>query len=191
MAIPGAASVRRGVRDRRHEGFAGVAGDLLTSGEGVLVVVADVDRRRASLEGLIAGLAPDGLAVASWDAIGADPTIAEPHEHLLALDPPPVAQGTELLAGQGGGFVHLAWGPAECDFTRAHWRSQLDLRPPMAELWRALRDSEGHSLTAMLSPPRCAATAHIPGRARWAGVCCASWRRWVSPRTTAPRAAAS
>jgi single-stranded-DNA-specific exonuclease len=37
------------VRDRRGEGFAGVVGDLLTSGQSVLVAVADVPRRRASL----------------------------------------------------------------------------------------------------------------------------------------------
>ena len=44
--------------DRRREGFAGVAGDLFTSGERVLVAVADVERRRQGLEQIVAGLAP-------------------------------------------------------------------------------------------------------------------------------------
>ncbi len=43
--------------DRRGEGIAGVAGDLLTSGERVLVAVADVPRRAAGLEAMVAGLA--------------------------------------------------------------------------------------------------------------------------------------
>ena len=44
------------VEDRRGEGFAGVAGDLFSSGETVLVAVADVPRRRAGLEAVVAGL---------------------------------------------------------------------------------------------------------------------------------------
>jgi len=138
---------KRQVRDRRHEGFAGVAGDLLTSGDTALVVVADAQRRRASLESLVAGLSPDGLAVASWSAIGTDAGIGGAHIHLVALDPPPVEHGVELLAmAPGPGAVHLAWGAAECEFARAHWGSQLDLRPSMAEVWRALRAANGGSL---------------------------------------------
>ena len=139
---------RRQVRDRRHEGFAGVAGDLLTSGDTALVVVADAQRRRTSLESLVAGLSPDGLAVASWAAIAADTAgIGGPYSHLVALDPPPVEHGVDLLAATPGpGAVHLAWGAAECEFARAHWRAQLDLRPSMTELWRALTASNGGSL---------------------------------------------
>ena len=42
------AVVARDVRDRRGEGFAGVAGDLLSSGEAVALVCADTARRRAN-----------------------------------------------------------------------------------------------------------------------------------------------
>ena len=52
-----APAVSGSVTDRRGAGFAGVAGDLLSSGESVLVAVADVPRRRASLEALVAGMA--------------------------------------------------------------------------------------------------------------------------------------
>src|SRR3954464_13241208 len=51
---------RRRLRERRGEGFAGVVGDLISSGEGVLVVCADVSRRLDGLESLVAGIAARG-----------------------------------------------------------------------------------------------------------------------------------
>ena len=132
----------RGVRDRRGEGFAGVAGDLLTSGEPVLVLVADVERRRASLEANVAGMGARGLAVVSWPALGAQPDLAGPYTHLLALDPPPVPAGVGLMrSAPGAGLVHLVWGRPERDFSLACWRHQLDLRPGLAELWRTISDA--------------------------------------------------
>ena len=125
----------RPVRDRRGEGLAGVAGDLLTSGEPVLLVVADVERRRAGLEASLAGLDPAGARACTWAAVAA----ARFDGHLLALDPPPVAAGLDVLrAVPGEGLAHLAWGEPEREFSLAHWRSQLDLRPPLVEVWRAL-----------------------------------------------------
>jgi single-stranded-DNA-specific exonuclease len=85
--------------DRRREGFAGVAGDLLTSGEAVLVAVADVPRRREGLEAIVAGLAQAGMPVASWATIAADPGLAAGFDHLLALDPPPGGMADPLLYG--------------------------------------------------------------------------------------------
>jgi single-stranded-DNA-specific exonuclease len=125
--------------------LAGVAGDLLTAGRPVLCVVADPARRRAGLEATIAGLAPGGtLAVASWITLGAEPTLAADFTHLLAVDPPPVAQGRDLLASAPGeGCAHLAWGPAETEFTRGYWRFQLEIRPELALLWRALSAQGG------------------------------------------------
>ena len=143
----------RAVRDRRGEGLAALATSLVTSGERVLVVVADVERRRASLESVIAGAAEGGLAAVSWEALGLRPELAEPHTHLLVLDPPPVAEGVALAAGAPGwGTVQLGWGEPERVFALEHWRRQLDLRPPLTELWRALREGslEGDSLEAAL-----------------------------------------
>ena len=127
--------------DRRGEGFAGVAGDLLTSGERVLICVADVPRRRASLEQLVAGLTPAGLAVASWSALAREPDIAAHFDHLLALDPPPGGSQDPLLRAAPVG--HLAWGPAEVQFALAVFRAELDLRPALASAWRALRPLPG------------------------------------------------
>ena len=62
------------VEDRRGEGFAGVAGDLFSSGESVLVAVADVPRRRAGLEAVVAGLSDGPMPVSSWGALAARPS---------------------------------------------------------------------------------------------------------------------
>ena len=123
--------------DRRGQGLAGIAGDLLTSGESVVVVVTDVARRRAGLEAMVAGMASGPLPVVSWEALGADPGLASGVDHLVAFDPPPVAAGLVLLNGSDA-VTHLAWGPAERDFTLASWRDRLDLRPALVELWRLL-----------------------------------------------------
>ena len=132
----GAPRATRVVRERHGEGLAGLAGDLLTSGAPVLLVVSDVDRRRAGLERTIAAMAPAGLAVVSWESLARRPELARPFAHLLAMDPPPVPAGVDLLAGAPGeGFAELAWGPAETEFTLGYWRHQLDLRGPLAALW--------------------------------------------------------
>jgi hypothetical protein len=124
--------------DRRREGFAGVAGDLFTSGERVLVAVADVERRRRGLEEIVAGLAPDGMAVASWSAIAADPGLATAHDHVVALDPPPGGVADPLL--RLGAGAHMAWGPAEAEFALHVWHAELDLRPALASVYRSLRE---------------------------------------------------
>jgi len=123
--------------DRRREGFAGVAGDLLSSGETVVVAVADVPRRRKGLEEAVAGLAPDGMPVASWSAIAAQPTLVSGFDHLVALDPPPGGLNDPLL--WVGSQAHLAWGLAEAEFALLVWRAELGLRPVLTETYRALR----------------------------------------------------
>jgi len=143
---PSPASVRptRLVRECHGEGLAGITGDLLSSGESVLLVVADIARRRAGLQTTVAGSAPDGLPVTSWADLAAAPEHAASYQHLLAVDPPPAADGLDLLArAPGRGSVHLAWGQAETDFTVAYWRHQLDIRPELAALWRALNANGG------------------------------------------------
>ena len=124
--------------DRRREGFAGVAGELFTSGEAVLVAVADVARRREGLESIVAGLAQGPMPVASWEALAAAPGLAAGFDHLLALDPPPGGRGDPLLLT--GACSHLAWGPGEAEFALLVWRSKLDLRPALVDAFRALRE---------------------------------------------------
>ena len=140
-APAGAVPLRHGpsaaVSDRRGEGLAGLVGDLLSSGESVLVVVTDVARRRAALEAMVAGLAPGSLPVVAWEALGADPALAARFDHVVAFDPPPIADGLALLR-TGDAVAHLAWGAPERAFTLASWRHRLELRPALVDLWRAL-----------------------------------------------------
>ena len=157
--------------DRRHEGFAGVAGDLFSSGEPVLVAVADVRRRRKGLETIVAGLTPDGMPVASWETIAAEPELVWEFEHLVALDPPPGGVADPLLRRRPP--AHLAWGPAEAEFALLVWRAELELRPALTESYRALRelppDPSPKALEAALrgdgryprTPEACARVLHI------------------------------
>jgi single-stranded-DNA-specific exonuclease len=136
---PGPTEVAAGiVEDRRREGFAGVAGDLFSSGEAVLVAVADVPRRRAGLEAVVAGLSDGPMPVVSWAVLGARPELAGGYEHLVALDPPPGGMSDPLLNKTPR--AHLAWGPAEADFAITAYRAALDLRPQLTEVYRALRE---------------------------------------------------
>jgi single-stranded-DNA-specific exonuclease len=147
-ATPPTDRVAQPPADRRGQGFAGVAGDLLSSGERVLVAVADVPRRREGLEAVVAGLAPDGLPVASWARIAADPELVSGFDHLIALDPPPGGVADHVL--QAVPRAHLAWGPAEAEFALLVWRTELQLRPALIETYRALRELREPPLPAAL-----------------------------------------
>ncbi|MGI8660922.1 MAG: hypothetical protein ACR2LH_07815, partial [Thermoleophilaceae bacterium] len=172
-APPGAgAGSTRALRDRRGEGFSGVAGELLTSGEPTLVVVADLERRRATLEERVAGMAAGALLPAiCWADLGADPAAAAGYTHLLVLDPPPVPEGLELLASGEGG-AHLAWGEAERAFALACWRasSTCARRWPSCGGRCALRRARW---AAKRSSGHCAEAAAIPAGVRAPGACCA------------------
>ncbi|HET8819903.1 MAG TPA: DHHA1 domain-containing protein, partial [Thermoleophilaceae bacterium] len=126
------------VEDRRCEGFAGVAGDLFSSGESVLVAVADLPRRRAGLEAVVAGLSIGPMAVVSWGALAADPRLAKGFGHLVSLDPPPGGVADPLLGAAPR--AHLAWGPAEADFAINAYRAAFDLRPQLTDVFLALRE---------------------------------------------------
>lgn len=110
-----------------------------------MVVCADVARRRAGLEAVVGGLARGApLALVSWEALAGDRQLARPFEHVVALDPPPAPEGEALMAavpGPAEAFAHLAWGPGEVEFAAAAARAGLDLREPLADVYRALRKS--------------------------------------------------
>ncbi len=131
----------RRVRDARSQGFAGITGDLVASGESVVVVCADVGRR---IEGVRRVIAPPGASLASWDRICADPVAVERFTHVVVLDPPASEAADKLLRSlPGQGFVHLVWGQPEVEFALALREAELELRPALTELYRALRESGG------------------------------------------------
>jgi len=130
--------------ERRGNGIAAACGELLVAGESVLALCADPSRRQEGLRTLVAGLArgdtPPDFAIACWEDLAREPAIAAPFDHLVAIDPPPVAAGVELARMAPVHAVHLAWGPAEVNFALAVAEAELDLRPALAEAYRALRD---------------------------------------------------
>jgi single-stranded-DNA-specific exonuclease len=120
-----------------------VGADLISSGEPTLVVCADVARRRGVLEEVLGTrVAP----VISWTSLAAQPSLAEPFAHVVALDPPLGPAGEALLAAVPGvGFAHLAWGEPEVAFALALARAELELRPSLTAVYRALRETGGAS----------------------------------------------
>lgn len=142
VAAPALAAVATGeertVRDRRGRGAAGTIGGLVAGGEPVLVVAADARARLAHLQGRVGG-----FALTDHEALRADPSLADPYVHVVALDPP--ATAAEEIALRRGGpdrFAHLAWGAPELGFAEHVLVARHDLRPALAALFRALRDAE-------------------------------------------------
>jgi single-stranded-DNA-specific exonuclease len=153
---PGAGASRgAGAReccDRRGEGVAGVLGDLLASGDDVLVVCADVARRRGGLESVLGGLARGRAGLVSGDLLALRPELAAPFRHVFAFDPPPV-EDMERLPGDG--LVHLGWGAPEAEFAHAVLEARRDFRGTVARVYRALRDAgpvDRERLDSVLGP---------------------------------------
>ena len=142
----------------RGIGVAGLIGDLVSTGEPVLVVAAHAPYRAATLGGRVGG-----FALTSWHALADAPDLASPFAHVVALDPP-ARSGLEHLPGQG--WTHLAWGEPELGFAQQIHEWDYALRTPLAAVYRALREAggvEGETCEAMLSgdgaQPRSAALA--------------------------------
>jgi single-stranded-DNA-specific exonuclease len=145
LAQPSAASRQPAARqtcDRRGEGVAGVLGDLLASGEDVLIACGDPGRWRRGLDATLAGLARGRAAIVSWDLLTLLPALAAPYPHVLALDPPPVVDGLGLVGAlPGTGFAHCAWGSGEKTVAHETLAARADVRATVARVYRALRDA--------------------------------------------------
>ena len=162
---PAAGPGRRTVLDRRGCGIAGTLGDLVGSGEGVLVVCADVRQRARVLARRLGG-----FAVCSYAALEHEPSLAAGFVHLFALDPPAHEHQARLLAaGRPEQLAHLGWGEPELRFARETHEREHDLRAAMAALYRALRDTgeaAGADLERLLQgDPRRPHTPATAGRA--------------------------
>ncbi|MCW3006651.1 MAG: single-stranded-DNA-specific exonuclease RecJ, partial [Solirubrobacterales bacterium] len=147
------ALLRAAPADRRNRGVAGTLHALVASGEPVLAVVADVPAR---VRGISARLG--GFALVSWPDLIAEPALAEPYAHVVALDPPP------WRAALAHATV-LAWGAPELDFAAKIHEREYRLRDPLTSLYRVLRDAggaQGERLCTLLrgeAPPRSPALA--------------------------------
>ncbi|MBI5103444.1 MAG: hypothetical protein HZB46_00360, partial [Solirubrobacterales bacterium] len=132
-AVP--ALARRTVRDRRGAGILGTIAALVHTGEPVLVVAADAHLRRRHLAGRVGG-----FDLTSWEALAADPALAGPYRHVVALDPPlHPDQEAALTAGGADGLAHLAWGDPELTCALGVLDRDFALRDGLAGAYRALR----------------------------------------------------
>ncbi len=161
---------RAGTVDLRNKGLgSGHVAQLLAAGARVLVVVADVPRRRhlletLSLPGRFGNVArtivgerscPDDASrrirqLASHDG----PTLAVVDHHSLDVvlhagtsfdvvvvhDPPATTAARDQLAGMAQGALHLTFGAREQRFSADALRAALDVRGTLAATWRHLRD---------------------------------------------------
>ena len=159
------APTRRTVLDWRGCGIAGTLGDLVGTGDTVLVLCADARRRARVLAQRLGG-----FALCSHLALERDPSLAAGFAHLFALDPPAYEhQALLLTAGRHEDFAHLGWGEAELGFARQSHEHEHDLRAAMAAIYRALRaagGARGQDLERTLQgDPRRPRSAAAAGRA--------------------------
>ena len=135
-----AATSRRRPRNRRgppREGFAGVAGDLFSSGEPVLVAVADVPRRRAGLQAVVAGLSDGPMPVISWRRWRRTPSWLPPSS---TWSRSPAPRRHRRPAPQRDAASAPRLGPSRGRLRDRRLPGRFDLRPQLADLYRALRE---------------------------------------------------
>ncbi len=152
------------VRDRREGGIAGIVAGLVHTGEPVLLVVADAALRARQLASIVGG-----LRLCSHAALRADPRLAD-GAHVVVIDPPATpAAAVDLLAGEAGRTVHLAWGRDELEWTAQLHEREHGLRVTLSEIYRAIRaleTAEGEALEAALrGDPRAPRSAAAAGSA--------------------------
>jgi single-stranded-DNA-specific exonuclease len=125
----------RTVRDARGGGIAGLLGDLVAAGAPVLAAAAHAGHRAAALRDRVGG-----FTLTSWAALAADPGLAAPYTHVVAVDPPAHPHLRALAQHlPGEGWTHLAWGDAETELARRVLAWELDLAAQLRALYRALR----------------------------------------------------
>jgi single-stranded-DNA-specific exonuclease len=88
-----------------------------------------------------------GLVLVDWTVVALRPDAPRRFRHVVAIDPAPseALEGLAWAANGGGGFLHLAWGPAELELTERLLGREWDLRGAIAEIWRALHETGGEA----------------------------------------------
>ena len=148
-------------RDATNQGAAGTIGDLLATGDRVLIVAAHAATRARQL----AQRGQGGFALTSWTALERRPELAEPYTHVIALDPPAVAhQQAVAVRATGPGWLHHAHGKPERDLAIAVHRWEYDLREPLAELYRALKQEPADLTMTLRGSGKTPRTAVLAGR---------------------------
>ncbi len=161
---------RREQVDRRGGAAIASLAELISSGESVLAICADGSRRArlassaadprrfgaalpriaccrcgsGSLDAALRTSEGAGLVLADWTVIARRPETPTNFRHVVVIDPAP-SEALEGLACAGAGYLHLAWGPAELEFSERLLAREWDLRPAIAEIWRALAEDGGEA----------------------------------------------
>jgi len=151
--------------DRRGCAAATALTALAAGGERVLVLVADVARRRpllsrdvlspqlarralylqaACVGRLGEALAGPDLVMTGYDVVAARPQLAAGFAHVVLLDPPFTRSLlTAVAAAAPAAWLHAFWGPAEAGFAAQVAAAELDLDATMRRAWRALSAAGG------------------------------------------------
>jgi hypothetical protein len=105
----------------------------------VVVVCADVGRRRSGLSARLGG-----VALCSYAAVEREPALLDGFGHVFALDPPAHDHQAALLPRpRDGGDLHLGWGAAEVRFAAEVLAAEYDVsRQALGELYRDLRSAQ-------------------------------------------------
>ncbi len=151
--------------DRRGCAAVSALASLAAGGERVLVVVADVARRRpllsrdvlspqlarraAYLQSACVGRLGEALAgphvvMAGYDVLAARPQLAAAFAHVVLVDPPFTRRlFAALTAAAPEAWVHLLWGRAEAGFATQVAAAELDLDATLRRVWRAVSAAAG------------------------------------------------
>ncbi|HEX5643073.1 MAG TPA: single-stranded-DNA-specific exonuclease RecJ [Thermoleophilia bacterium] len=152
------------IHDRRGRAPVSRLAALVAGGERVLLLVADVARRRPLLTrdvlapGLPCGGAyvqaacaqrltaatVAGVVMTTPDLALADPAFASSFAQVVLLDPPlTITTWAGLAAAAPDAGLHALWGAAEAAFAGRVRETQLDLDAEMRRVWRALAAGSG------------------------------------------------
>lgn len=159
---------RERIVDRRGRSPAAIVGALAAGGERVLVIVADVARRRPTLshELVMPRLGHCGLyvqaaclhrlsAASGATIVMAGPdvaTLAGPEgrralggfDHVVFIDPPFGGRVlADIAAACPRAWLHYAWGAEELDFAAGIRQAEYDLEASARRAWRTLRAGAG------------------------------------------------
>ncbi len=150
--------------DRRGRPAVSQLAALLSGGEPVLVLTADVARRRplltrdvlapgldcsgayvqAACRHRLAAHEGAGVVLASPDLALDAPAFARSFAHVVLLDPPFTgAMWAGLAAAAPDAYLHALWGADEAAFAGRVRESQFDLDATMRRVWKALAAGSG------------------------------------------------
>jgi single-stranded-DNA-specific exonuclease len=150
--------------DRRGRPAVSQLAGLLAGGEPVLVLAADVARRRplltrdvltpgidcsgayvqAACRQRLAATEGAGAVLSSPDLALDHPAFAGSFTHVVLLDPPFTASmWAGLAAAAPGAYLHAFWGAAEASFAGRVRETQLELDVAMRRVWKTLAAGSG------------------------------------------------